>query len=245
MLINWLKSYLSYSKQNHLHYKVPLKPIGRRLAIPDIHGCIRTLDALINNLALHKDDQVFFLGDYINKGPDSRAVLDYLLDLQGQYPDFHFLRGNHEDMLLQKRAMGAAFLQEYVETYQSENLLIDAAFPKKYLDFFENLPFYIDTGDYYLVHAGFNFSERNPLKDYEAMLVIRDYLIDQEFLSYKRIVHGHNPKSLNIIKNHIDELSPVIPLDNGCVYYGERKGHGNLLCFDLDTQDLIIQPNVE
>ena len=245
MLLNWLKTHLSFTNRSLLHYKVPLKPNGRRLVIPDIHGCIRTLEMLITKIALKKEDQLFFLGDYINKGTDSRAVLDFLIDLKQEYTELHFLRGNHEDMLLQKKAQGAAKLQEYLELYQSSNLLEYFELPHKYEVFLENLPFYIDTGDYLLVHAGFNFSEKKPFKDYEAMLLIRDYPVNQELLSYKRIIHGHNPKPLNVIKNHIEEHSPVIPLDNGCVYYGEREGHGNLLCFDLDTQELIIQPNVE
>lgn len=245
MILDWLKTRLKAVSETPLFLKISPKPIGRRLVIPDIHGCILTLEALIRRLDLKQEDQLFFLGDYINKGPDSRAVLDYLMDLATKFSDVHFLKGNHEDGLLRSHYRGTKALKQYVKDYQSENLLTNDHILEKYVKFLESLAYYIDTGNYYLVHAGFNFSARQPLKDFDAMLFIRDYPIDKEFLGDRRIVHGHNPQDLNIIKNHIQEFSPVIPLDNGCVYALQREGQGNLLCFDLDTQELTIQQNID
>ena len=55
----------------------------KRWIIPDIHGCSRTLKYLLENqLKITKNDPVYFLGDYIDRGPDGKGVLDYLMNLE-------------------------------------------------------------------------------------------------------------------------------------------------------------------
>ncbi|EYF02688.1 metallophosphoesterase family protein [Chondromyces apiculatus] len=74
----------------------------RVLAIGDIHGCSSALDALVDAVALRPGDQLVTLGDYVDRGPDSRGVLDRLIRLADEgylVP----LRGNHEQMLLRAR----------------------------------------------------------------------------------------------------------------------------------------------
>lgn len=71
----------------------------RTLAIGDVHGCLTALDTLLGFIALKSDDHLIFLGDYIDRGPDSKGVLDRVIQLRltGQVET---LRGNHELMLL-------------------------------------------------------------------------------------------------------------------------------------------------
>ncbi len=76
--------------------------MSRTLAIGDVHGCARALDLLLADVNPHGDDTVVTLGDYIDRGPDSRGVLDRLLDL-GRRVRLVPLRGNHEVMLLAAR----------------------------------------------------------------------------------------------------------------------------------------------
>ena len=74
-----------------------------RYVIGDIHGCVEELRRLIEALPLGGGDSVVFLGDYIDRGPDSAAVVAYLISLQDQLVDgieWVFLKGNHEDMFL-------------------------------------------------------------------------------------------------------------------------------------------------
>lgn len=73
------------------------------LAIGDIHGCPRSLEALLDKLSEYNDRQFIFIGDYIDRGPDSRGVIDLLLDFRKEQ-DCIFLRGNHEQMLQIGRA---------------------------------------------------------------------------------------------------------------------------------------------
>jgi serine/threonine protein phosphatase 1 len=74
----------------------------RTLAIGDIHGCHNSLAALLRKVQPAAADQIIFLGDYIDRGPDSRGVIETLLKLQGRVRSV-FLRGNHEEMMLDSR----------------------------------------------------------------------------------------------------------------------------------------------
>ena len=79
-----------------------------RYVIGDIHGCVDELRQLVHAFPLNTSDQVVFLGDYIDRGPDSKEVVTFLVALQKQFPavDFVFLKGNHEDMLLSYLGLG-------------------------------------------------------------------------------------------------------------------------------------------
>ena len=72
----------------------------RLVAVGDIHGHLDKLTDLIGKVQPGPDDQLVFLGDYIDRGPDSKGVLDCLISLQEQHPQTVFLRGNHEQMML-------------------------------------------------------------------------------------------------------------------------------------------------
>src|SRR4051794_34181621 len=76
---------------------------GRTIAIGDIHGCSTALDALIHAIRPRPEDVIVALGDYINRGPDARGVLDGLIEL-GRYCRLIPILGNHEQMLLDARA---------------------------------------------------------------------------------------------------------------------------------------------
>src|SRR5262245_22201687 len=75
----------------------------RLLAIGDIHGCSRALDALLEAVKLTAEDRLIFLGDYVDRGPDSRGVVERVLALHASYPVVA-LRGNHELMMLSARS---------------------------------------------------------------------------------------------------------------------------------------------
>ena len=72
----------------------------RLLAIGDIHGCYGLLQRLMDNVKPTKKDQLVFLGDYIDRGPYSQKVISELLQLQQDCKHLIFLKGNHEQMLL-------------------------------------------------------------------------------------------------------------------------------------------------
>ncbi len=229
-----------------LTYRIPpTSPGGRRWVISDIHGCIRSFKGLINKIELNKRDHLFLLGDYINKGPDSAAVIDYIISLKKDGFKIFAIRGNHEENLLELEGHKKR-LNQFVQLQHSQNLINKSGkIKKRFLHFLHMLPYYFDLGDVIIVHAGLNFKKKDPFKDLDAMLNIRDFNIDANYLGNKFIVHGHNPKSIDVILSAISQRNQVIPLDNGCVYHGERPGQGNLLCLNLDDFSLIIQENIE
>lgn len=218
-------------------------PAGRRLVIPDIHGCAKTLEILIHQLDLSFTDQLFFLGDYINKGPNSLGVLTFIEELIGSGYQVFPLLGNHDQMMLQ-------YLETRDESLASalsklnDIAIIELSVFERHLSFFRQLAPYYESGDFLLVHAGFDFNQPLPFSDLEAMLNIRDFRYDATKAAGRRIVHGHYPHSLPNIQSALRNGSPIIPLDNGCVYEN-REEQGNLLCLNLDTFKLWVQPNIE
>ncbi|MBT29955.1 MAG: serine/threonine protein phosphatase [Thalassobius sp.] len=226
------------------------KPKGRRLVVPDIHGCYGTLLNLMNEINLTKDDQLFFLGDFIDRGPLSGAVLDYVINLQNMDYQVYPLRGNHEQMLLDAARLDpVSVLHQYLDFNNTRDLLDGSRDIKpKYVEFMDKLPYYYELEDYYLVHAGFNFTVENPFTEYDDMIWIRKFSASKRFLKEKKLIHGHTPTNLHDIKYAIEEKKSVIPLDNGCVYYNSYAldipdwNMGNLLCFDLDSLELMVFP---
>ncbi len=226
---------------------------SRRFVIPDIHGCCKTFKKLIKKIKLQKTDKLYLLGDYIDRGPDSAGVVDYILSLQKNNFQVFPLRGNHEqDILNASREYEPDFFRHYVSRItkslsllNSENQIIP-----RFRNFFEALPFYFLLHDFILVHAGLNCHAKAPFKDYLTILESRTIIPDPKITGNRIIIHGHQVTYLDEIKKAIENKSPVIPLDNGCVYTKKHKIYdytktGNLCSLNLDNFELIIQPNIE
>ena len=79
---------------------MPDKPTKRLVAIGDIHGHLLKLEDLLLKIQPTSGDQLVFLGDYVDRGPDSKGVIDRLIRLQEEFPQTIFLRGNHEQLFL-------------------------------------------------------------------------------------------------------------------------------------------------
>lgn len=218
-----------------------------RYALTDIHGCVRTLKALVQQLDLQEADELYILGDLVNKGPDSKGVIDFILYLQQHYQIF-CLRGNHDQMLLKAAKKGEKALSltatEKKLVLQSFGIKSFEDLPKKYKSFLKNLPYYFELPDYCLVHAGFDFTQADIFQDTDAMLNIRDYKVVCEKINNKRLLHGHTPTALHSIKKNICHRDARLNLDAGCVYY-RNASYGNLVALNLDTQELYMQPNID
>lgn len=202
----------------------------------------------MERLELSQDDQLFFLGDYIDRGPASLETVHYVWELLEKGYAVFPLRGNHEQLMLEENKNGAEALARYVKHYKSEGFTgKNGLLKKEYADFFSSLPLYFDLGNCYLVHAGFNFQTEDPLKDFYAMLWIRQFKPDEDFLKGRFVVHGHTPEQLSFIQEDIAQRSARICLDNGCVYYplyhGMEKGY--LLALDVDSMELTEQVCVD
>ena len=231
--------------------------------IPDIHGCAKTLKALIEEMIKpSKHDWLYFLGDYIDRGPGSKEVIDYLMHLQYEDYNIRLLMGNHEDYLVKsyeeeinlKSLFGLKYKnrkkkewlfhggKETMESFKLDDL---KDFPPKYVEWMKNLEYYIELENFILVHAGFNFNSENPFQDKESMLWVRDFEIDSNIVKNKKIIHGHVPVSLEFIDISIKNKSyKFIDLDNGC-YMHDRVGYGNLLALELNSLEYKVQYNLD
>ncbi len=223
-----------------------------RFAISDIHGCARTFGAILNKIELSREDELYLLGDFVDRGPDSKGVIDKIIQLQNLGFQIQCTRGNHEEMLLE--AQDASPERERLwwangglETLYSFQARTAKDLPEVYLDWFRSLEACILLDDYILVHAGLNFKAIAPLEDHTSMYWIRNWYqhIDRQWLGDRVIVHGHTPATATKIQRFIEELDqlPVIDIDNGCVY--PRPGLHQLCALNLDTRELIFQENIE
>lgn len=223
-----------------------------RYATTDLHGCLHSFRHLVEEkLRLTPADTLYVLGDFVNKGPDSRGVLDYLMQLPAAGYQVHCLLGNHDLELLEAarnhRPMASwAAPADSGLTLGSFGVAQPADIPEPYLRWIEALPLSLELPDFVLVHAGFNFRlpPEEMRQDQHAMLNIKDFVFDASRLRGKRLLHGHNPKPVEHLQQQIAKRSGALDLDTGCVYrHNPELRH--LAALNLDTWELTLQPNIE
>lgn len=232
--------------------------MSRRFVVGDIHGCYYTLQKLIEEkIQFTNDDLLFFLGDYIDRGPFSKDVVEYLIKLKYNAQHVYFIRGNHEDMFL-KTLENREYLMTWMyngaeETLSSFNIPVSFGYssillrsiPEEILKFIQEMPFYYELEDYIIVHAGLNFNSDNIFSDTESMLWTRNFTYNNEKAKNKIIIHGHTPIPLTRIYKQLEEkTTKCINLDAGCVY-ADNPGFGNLVALDLDSGKLYVQENID
>lgn len=206
--------------------------MSRLLAIGDIHGCFTALQALVAYVPIRDDDLLVTLGDYVDRGPNSREVLQWLI---ARHATGHLipLRGNHEIMMLEARegpdmldywwqVGGRETLQSY-GTDGNEGQLSDV--PDSHWQFLEQQTRrYYETATHFFVHA--NVLPDWPLADQPDEVIFWEKFRDPPpHESGKIMICGHTP-----------QLSGV-PLDIGhavCIDTGIYR-NGWLTCLDPAT----------
>jgi len=221
---------------------------AKRFVISDIHGCFQTFRHLLEKIIKPtEEDQVYLLGDYINKGPGSKDVLDYLIALKEE-KNVKLLRGNHEQVLLNiiddKISNFDLYEKGGIHTMQSFGINHPKELPKKYQNFLRDLPYFYELDDCWLVHAGFNLEILNPLQDTHAMLNIRHMPYNPSFLKGKKVIHGHIPIPLSKIVDCVKYNYWNIYLDSGCVYT-KRPGMGFLSALELNSMHLTCKECID
>ncbi len=221
--------------------------MSRLIAIGDIHGCFRPFyELVVNEIDLKKNDRLILLGDYIDRGTQSKEVIDFIIDLKEAGFDVTPLMGNHEAMLLESYADTGMLYQWYMNsgeaTLQSIGIQDVRDLEKTYLDFFSGLQYYVSIGNFLFVHAGFNDNDADPFTDKFHMIWESRLSYTNPLLLGKTIIHGHRPKTLEYVKKQIRDRSYVIPIDTGCVY-GREMDYGFLSAIEVNSMELISVPN--
>lgn len=192
-------------------------------AIGDVHGCVEELEELLGMLPLKDDSTVIMLGDYIDRGPFSRRVLETLMEWRTRH-NFVTLSGNHEEMLRefldgsnpQRVARfilngGSSTLADFADEHG------EWVVPTSHIKFLEELKLWHETDDHFFVHAGvpdIALKELDPVRDRDELLWIRRSFINSTRKWEKRIVHGHTPV------NAVEVSAARINVDTACAYGG-------------------------
>jgi serine/threonine protein phosphatase 1 len=219
----------------------------RRFVIPDIHGCAETFRSLLYEvIRLKPGDALYILGDMIDRGPGSKAVIDEIIRLLERGFDITTLRGNHEEMLLNSCRDRDSFYLWLTNgghaTLASFAIEDTCDLPDLYRDFLASLPLFWQLDDFVLVHACLNFLVDDPFSDNAVMLWSRHCKVDRQKIGGRRLVCGHTPQPLETILASIG--TDRIMLDNGCVY-GRQGGLGRLSAFELNTLTLFYRENID
>lgn len=220
-----------------------------RYATTDLHGCLQTFRCLVEEeLRLTTADELYLLGDYVNKGPDSRGVLDYLMHLQAGGYQVHCLRGNHDQALLDAARTRWTWLRPrgQVPSLRSFGVTRASAIPTQYLEWLAALPYELELPDFVLVHAGYDFAlpPAEMRRDHTTMLNTKKFVVDPSRLSGKRLLHGHVPTPTTQVRAAAASRPGALGLDTGCVYrHNPELAH--LAALNLDTWELTLVPNCE
>jgi serine/threonine protein phosphatase 1 len=203
----------------------------RTIAIGDIHGCSVALRNLLAAIKPQREDTIVTLGDYVDRGPDSRGVLDQLIALVDQC-ELVPLIGNHDLMLLQslqdfgifefwQSCGGLATLDSYGGSL--DNL------PSEHLVFLRGLQPYYETERYIFVHA--NYDERLPIYQTSQELLLWQHVTGippGQHCSGKTVVVGHTPQGNGCVL----DLGHLICIDTYCF------GGGWLTALDVDSGEV-------
>ena len=230
----------------------------RLLAIGDIHGYLDKLTRLLEIVLPTERDRVVFLGDYIDRGPDSCGVIKKLMEFGHEHPNAVFLRGNHEQLLLD--AVDSSGPEDYLlflqnggdvtlESYGGELSNI----PPEHIEFIRNTKLCSqhhaetmdpDSGKRYpqefvFAHAGVRPKVALDEQTKGDLLWIRGQFLHSEYpMGETIIVHGHTPS-----ENVPGESAYRISLDSGVYIKGpiKRQGRvmgGKLTCCNVITREV-------
>ncbi|MDI6776685.1 MAG: metallophosphoesterase family protein [Syntrophales bacterium] len=204
--------------------------MGKIFAIGDIHGCLFKLKEMMTLIEIDPvDDTLVFVGDYIDRGPDVRGVVDLILHIKRTINDVICLMGNHEQLFL-----------DYLDDMNKDLFLINGGMstilsygligrgdgekrnvPETHMQFFTTLYPYYETDDYIFVHAGLRPGIPLAQQDRDDILWIRNEFIASDYDFGKLVVFGHTPLSAPLVDTN------KIGIDTGAVYGGK------LTCVEL------------
>jgi serine/threonine protein phosphatase 1 len=215
--------------------------------VGDIHGCVKKLEMVLSQIEIDKRrDTLIFLGDYIDRGPDSWEVVERLLLLEKELSRVVFLKGNHEQLLLdylfqqEREAFLANGGQMTIRSYLAaaargggrknnqagrqgkRNLSL----PESHLQFFLSLKSYYETEDFLFVHAGLRPGIPPHEQENIDLCWIRDEFIDYQGVFPKTVIFGHT------VFTEPYWGHDRIGIDTGAVYGGK------LTCLELPSQKI-------
>lgn len=216
---------------------------GRLIAVGDIHGCSDVLTKLLESIVLQEDDTIVFLGDLVNRGPNSKSVIDIVLELADKC-SVYAICGNHEEMILAAYQGGASEHNYWckfggIETLASYGVQDAKRLPSDHLRFIAECNDYLESDDFIFVHAGCH-----PDKDLSQNTgsELRWNSIDKKqkpHITGKTIVCGHS------CQKDVLNIGHIICIDTGCGIFADGKltaldvKSGKIWQIDVSSKNLI------
>jgi len=208
-------------------------------AIGDIHGCLKALKTIFKQNLIKKNDTVVFLGDYIDRGSDSKGVIDWLIKNKGNY-NFKFILGNHEIMMLTAKISNER-LTEWLyfggsQTLDSYKIGDDPNWMDKidisHWEFINSCESYIEMNNFIFVHAGLEIGKTLEEQN-KHHLFWKKYETPELYSDDKTIICGHTSRK----NGKIADFGHTICLDT-YVYGGKW-----LSCLNVETKEYIKSNN--
>jgi len=245
---NQLLNELNESEESKLSSN-KAKDADRVYAIGDIHGCLGMLrqifKMILEDIEEHKPKNpvVVYVGDYVDRGPDSKGVIDAIRNNELGI-NYITIMGNHEDLMIKAIRTGKDVLwlenggvqtiasyvdnpQETLKHYEDIRAAYEKV-PQEHMDFLERTKVFFQIGHFYFCHAGvypgIELSKQSP----ETLMWIRDRFLNSEEDHGAVIVHGHTPKET--VEVHDNRIG----LDTGACFYEPGSGYGTLTCAVLN-----------
>jgi serine/threonine protein phosphatase 1 len=191
----------------------------------DIHGYLNKLENVFELIQpmVSAEDVMVFLGDYIDRGPESKGVIEYLIQLSRKRGNCIFLKGNHEDMFLDFMGLGGNHGESYLlngakdtfYSYGGKNNI-----PKDHINFiFNSKPYHLcEDYPYIFVHAGLKpgklLKEQDPLDLYWIRRPFIDY--EGSWEDSRKVIYGHTPAINGFPKLELNKIG----IDTGAAYGG-------------------------
>lgn len=222
----------------------------RAYAIGDVHGCLQETQVLLNKIKTDNDYRataktyVVFLGDLIDRGPQSKGVIEFLMQFPYKFAEPLFIMGNHEEMMVRGMTNEADLLPAWLkyggyECAQSYGVnkselqdkdchliqrILRRAIPRKHVDFLSEFLDYVQFGDFLFTHAGIKpgipLGEQSP----RELRWIREPFLNHNGDLGVTVVHGHTVSAEVVVKHN------RIGLDTGAY----QTGRLSALCIDED-----------
>jgi len=213
---------------------------GRTIAVGDVHGCLTALNVVLEAIDPQPDDTIVMLGDYVDRGPDSRGVIQRLIDLRGQCRLIPLL-GNHDEMMLAVCCGVTAGYNQWLfwggdATVASYGGKLPEGVPPEHVEFLESCrPFY-ETQTHIFLHA--NYRPMQPLEDLPTGILRWESIAEQPpgpHYSGKTAILGHtSQKNCEILDlGHLKCIDTrcydngwltALEVHTGCTWQADKTG---------------------
>ncbi len=202
---------------------------GRLIAIGDIHGCLNQFKMILEAIKPQIDDTLIFLGDLVNRGPNSKGVIEEIFELSKKCT-IHCIMGNHEEMIVAAFQGGKSehdFWCKFggIQTLASYEVSLAKDIPRDHLRFICYCHDFLETDDYIFVHAGCDPDELLSKNTGDTLRWDKLNENVTPHISGKTVVCGHT------MQKQVLDLGHLICIDTGC---GIWAG-GRLTAIDLKS----------